>query len=662
MKTSRSLFITCLALAVSASNLRAEIFPVFQDAAGAATGTKLITKANGLVTTLPVSNLSTAFLDFGVKAGGYTPDQVKAARLVVYFPTVTRAGNLRVHVNTTAFTDRMVPASIPAPTYGAHFDTIPLTLTLAKNYYIVDVTAQVKAWLAPGASEFGLAITSEPPIGSTLFPTATIGAKEGPSLAPAAFIEVDLNGAGAPGPQGPIGAVGPIGLQGPIGLTGAVGPIGPIGQTGLTGATGAAGPAGTLADGSVTTIKLAANAVTAAKLDASIGVWNLSGSNVSRTTGNVGIGTPTPSGLLHVQGGTNTIITQPSTPTGTSGTLYNDGGGVDRGYIGNVGFLSAINVGAKPGDFAIRATTGDAVIAAPTGHVLLNPSSGNNVGIGTATPATKLTVNTASNDYGITHTDGTTTVGTFVNSFGGWLGTRSAHPLFFYTNGSGVQMALATSGNVGIGIGIDTPGAKLHIRGNDAEQLRLQTTGGATNSYWNMYTQGSTGHLAFQVQNLGVTALLTTAGVWTNSSDSRLKFDVTTMDQTLEQAMKLRPVSYRLKALGAGSALQIGFIAQEVQKIAPEVVVVGDKGMLSIAYAQMVPIAIGAVQELKKEKDIEVKALLDENADLKARVAALEARDKARYAKLAVIEKLLMNSDKPAAQPVSFKKSPGGAE
>jgi hypothetical protein len=49
-------------------------------------------------------------------------------------------------------------------------------------------------------------------------------------------------------------------------------------------------------------------------------------------------------------------------------------------------------LGTKPGDFAIRASTGDAVIAAPTGHVLLNPMSGNNVGIGTTAPTSKLHV------------------------------------------------------------------------------------------------------------------------------------------------------------------------------------------------------------------------------------------------------------------------------
>jgi len=97
---------------------------------------------------------------------------------------------------------------------------------------------------------------------------------------------------------------------------------------------------------------------------------------------------------------------------------------------------------------------------------------------------------------------------------------------------------------------------------------------------------------------------------------------------------------------------------------------------LSVDYNRIFTTGISAMQQLKKEKDAEVKLLKEENADLKAQVTAqtqrladLEAKDKARDAadkardaKLAVIEKLLLAADKPAAQPVALKKSAGGAE
>ncbi len=94
---------------------------------------------------------------------------------------------------------------------------------------------------------------------------------------------------------------------------------------------------------------------------------------------------------------------------------------------------------------------------------IFNNNTGN-VGIGTATPLVKLSVQTGTGNYGIIHTDGTVTVGTYIGNSEGWLGTKSNHPLTFFTNNSNEQMTLLPSGNVGIGTA--APSAKLHIAGN----------------------------------------------------------------------------------------------------------------------------------------------------------------------------------------------------
>jgi len=84
-----------------------------------------------------------------------------------------------------------------------------------------------------------------------------------------------------------------------------------------------------------------------------------------------------------------------------------------------------------------------------------------NVGIGTNSPFDKLTVQTLPTSYGITHTDGTIKMSTFIggSTGGGWLGTQSNHPLSFFTNNSSAQITLATNGF--LGIGTNTPGAPL---------------------------------------------------------------------------------------------------------------------------------------------------------------------------------------------------------
>ncbi|MCW3089513.1 MAG: hypothetical protein JWP81_582 [Ferruginibacter sp.] len=94
-------------------------------------------------------------------------------------------------------------------------------------------------------------------------------------------------------------------------------------------------------------------------------------------------------------------------------------------------------------------------------------NNGGNVGIGTTTPANKFTVQTQTNQFGLTHTDGAVTIASYIGVFqgvlGGWLGTRSNHPLYFFTNNSAQQMTLLPNGNVGIGT--INPTNKLQING-----------------------------------------------------------------------------------------------------------------------------------------------------------------------------------------------------
>ncbi len=91
---------------------------------------------------------------------------------------------------------------------------------------------------------------------------------------------------------------------------------------------------------------------------------------------------------------------------------------------------------------------------------IYNTNSGK-VGIGTNTPITKLSVKTLTNDYGVTQTDGTITVGTYVGAGEGWIGTRSNHPLTFFTNNGGQAVTLATNGF--FGIGNNSPANRLEL-------------------------------------------------------------------------------------------------------------------------------------------------------------------------------------------------------
>jgi hypothetical protein len=97
-----------------------------------------------------------------------------------------------------------------------------------------------------------------------------------------------------------------------------------------------------------------------------------------------------------------------------------------------------------------------------------------NVGIGGINPASKLEVTTADASYGIVHTNGTVKIGTYVGANGGWFGTQTFHPLYFFTNNGNAQMTVLPNGNVGIGT--ISPGYKLSVNGSvQTKEVRVET-------------------------------------------------------------------------------------------------------------------------------------------------------------------------------------------
>lgn len=79
------------------------------------------------------------------------------------------------------------------------------------------------------------------------------------------------------------------------------------------------------------------------------------------------------------------------------------------------------------------------------------------------------------------------------------------------------------------------------------------------------------------------------------------------------------------------------------------------KDFRAVDYEAIAMLNVSATQQIKKEKDAEVKALREENAALKQQLAAQEQRLGGLDAKLAAIEKLLASPGQPAALPVSLK-------
>lgn len=97
-------------------------------------------------------------------------------------------------------------------------------------------------------------------------------------------------------------------------------------------------------------------------------------------------------------------------------------------------------------------------------------------------------------------------------------------------------------------------------------------------------------------------------------SDITLKKDIANLPVGLDQVLELRPVVWRWKDATVGKDQEYGFIAQEVEKIMPELVSVdtwvdGTKRKF-LSTEKMVPFIVAAIQEQQTEID-KLKAKLE---------------------------------------------------
>ena len=99
----------------------------------------------------------------------------------------------------------------------------------------------------------------------------------------------------------------------------------------------------------------------------------------------------------------------------------------------------------------------------------------------------------------------------------------------------------------------------------------------------------------------------TATGDITAYSDSRVKENVTTIDNALDKVMSLRGVEYN--KIGSEEK-SLGVIAQEIREVLPEVVKEQEDGMLSVAYGNITAVLIEALKEQQKQID-ELKAQID---------------------------------------------------
>ena len=112
------------------------------------------------------------------------------------------------------------------------------------------------------------------------------------------------------------------------------------------------------------------------------------------------------------------------------------------------------------------------------------------------------------------------------------------------------------------------------------------------------------------------------------SSDARYKTHIATLPNALDDVLNLRGVSYdwdrdKWPDKRFGDSKQIGFIAQELERIFPELVTTDAQGYKSVNYIGVVPVLVEAVKAQQKQID-DMKAQLKRQDDQQAQINELK--------------------------------------
>lgn len=106
---------------------------------------------------------------------------------------------------------------------------------------------------------------------------------------------------------------------------------------------------------------------------------------------------------------------------------------------------------------------------------------------------------------------------------------------------------------------------------------------------------------AFKVMFNGDATLgndLTVNGDITVSSDARLKANIVSLGATLSKLLNIDGKSYTVKKNGEQ---KIGVLAQDIQKVFPELVSKDDNDMLTVNYQGLIPVLINALKEQEEK-------------------------------------------------------------
>lgn len=355
--------------------------------------------------------------------------------------------------------------------------------------------------------------------------------------------------------------------------------------------------------------------------------------NTFPASGNVGIGTTSPTRKLHIVDALDRgsgyfkplVMYNPSLATGQHVQLAF--GRANSNY--NQG---EINFNLVGGAGSQNNTLSFGLYGRPT---IMTLQGTGNVGIGTATPAYPLDVVSANVNTGAVIRASNTYTGT--EDKAALFGVSVSSPGYGYgVRAQGGWMGVYAESNGYAALDGYASGPSS-MEGGSKEGLHAVANGG--NNAYGVYgtaqsgaSFNAAGYFAGDVYANGV--LLT--------SDRKFKQDIAPIEHSLEQLMKLKPSVYQFKTgefktMHLPQGKQIGLVADELKQVFPELVQKavqpaqykqGSRELINpeveyeaVNYTGLIPVLVASVQELKTEND----ALKVELAELRQAVLDLKS-------------------------------------
>ena len=389
-------------------------------------------------------------------------------------------------------------------------------------------------------------------------------------------------------------------------------------------------------------------------------------------SGNVGIGTDNPQARLHISSETSGTVVTLSNQFGFSqfrqaantlsisnadtlgSIVFETNNGAQRMRIDSSGALiclgsAVFNENGYVNDFRIESDTNT--------HAFYLDGATGNIGIGAGSPSATLHVD-SQNTTAPSLTFGATSGQIFQNEnseLAIGLSNSSPFPLYIQgrTNLNAARDIVINPLGGNCGIGTSSPIRKLTVsQAGTAEFVLQDTTRTVDGRNFRIYYGG--GGLAFGtlndagtagtdrmlidssgnviINNLGTGTVYSNSGVLTNTnpSDLNLKENVVEVSYGLSEVRQLRPVEFDWIADEADKH-ELGFIAQEVQLIIPDLVntyeriISEETGETEIGYGlestQFIPVLVKAIQE----QQTIIESQQSQIDLLTARIEALEA-------------------------------------